>query len=194
MGATRQGSTWRFEETVTGGRERCPGPVVATITEIEGLTDAIEITVRGTGIAGAGTGEFYRIDDSLLEEDYAQASGAGAGARTLDPLVAELLAEPARCNPGETGTDFLHAENERWFIAGEPIYFGDGPDYVKQGLPRVISAGDLAPFEIHSGVAVYVDAGVEDEEPETVYLLVGAPPRQRAAGECQYQPYRLAQD
>lgn len=66
-----------------------------------------------------------------------------------------------------------------WFVADEPVVFG-GRRYVKFGLPRVLSAGDVARAGEFRGIGVFAEPGVR--RIEVIYLPTGA--------GCELQPYQ----
>jgi hypothetical protein len=68
-----------------------------------------------------------------------------------------------------------------WFVADEPVVFG-GRRYVKFGLPRVLSAGDVTRVGEFRGVGVFAEPGVR--RIEVIYLPTGA--------GCELQPYQAA--
>jgi len=72
-----------------------------------------------------------------------------------------------------------HAATAPWYVAYEPIEF-QGHRYLEYGLPRVLSAHDLAPAGSYRGVAVFVEPG--DRLPYTVLYLPVSP-------DCLFQPY-----
>ena len=67
-----------------------------------------------------------------------------------------------------------------WFVEDEPVVFG-GRRFVKFGLPRLLSAGDVIRVGEFRGVAVFAEPGVR--RTEVIYLPTGA--------GCELQPYQL---
>jgi hypothetical protein len=71
------------------------------------------------------------------------------------------------------------AAGRGWFVEGRPIYFGEHA-YVKYGLPRTLSEGDVIRFGSVGMVPVFVEPSASSRQPEVVYVL---------AGPGEYQPY-----
>jgi hypothetical protein len=66
-----------------------------------------------------------------------------------------------------------------WFVADEPVVFG-GRRFVKFGLPRLLSAGDVTRVGEFRGIGVFAEPGVR--RVEVIYLPTGA--------GCELQPYQ----
>lgn len=73
-----------------------------------------------------------------------------------------------------------HAASAAWYASHEPITFA-GRRFLKYGLPRLFSPGEVVPAGSYRGVTVFVETGVDPARPEVVYLAVN--PR------CELQPY-----
>ena len=176
--AARQGRGWRFEETITEGRDMCVAHVTVTLTETD---EGLEVRLRPAGSDGEATGTLYRSDEGALVDAAADAAEGALDAAALDA--------PAWCNPGQTGIEFGQAAGEPWFVDSDPIRL-NGRRYAKYGLPRVLAADELAPYSYYADASVFVEAGSDAYEPEVIYVLVGPRAAQGEAGECEYQPYQ----
>lgn len=73
----------------------------------------------------------------------------------------------------------VNAPATQWFVSGEPVTF-QGRRYVKFGLSRVLSAGDVEQAGEFRGVPVFAEPGVRTE---VLYIPVGP--------GCEFQPYQL---
>jgi hypothetical protein len=78
----------------------------------------------------------------------------------------------------------LAAKGKPFYINNEAVSL-NGKSYVKYGLPRILSAGDLdaKPYGFKDGVPFYLEKG--NPAAEVVYLL------SQPVG-CEFQPYQLA--
>lgn len=103
---------------------------------------------------------------------------------TLTEVAAQR--DPVSGDTSATGQPFTAAlpQDESaaaapWFVADEPVVF-EGRRYVKFGLPRVLSAGELTRAGEFRGVGVFAEPGVR--RAEVIYLPTGA--------GCELQPYQ----
>jgi hypothetical protein len=176
----RQGRAWRFDETITEGRELCASHVAVALQVTD---EGLEVELRPVGFDGIATGVLTRIDTG----SYADA--AAAAEEAADAAEADYI-DAALCNPGETGIDYGQAAQETWFIRGDPIRVS-GRRFAKYGLPRVLSRSDVAAYGYYADAAVFVEAdGDEYSAPEVIYVLVGPPRNSREEGACEFQPYQ----
>jgi len=67
-----------------------------------------------------------------------------------------------------------------WYVNNQPIIF-HGWRYIKYGLPRQLSAGDVVPAGVIGGVTAFVEPGMDRARPELLYLPVNP--------YCEFQTY-----
>jgi hypothetical protein len=182
--AERQGRTRRLDETITSGTENCAAQVRVTLTETD---DGLEVDLRPVGIDGRAAGTLTRVDESALA-DAADAAEDAADAAESDGL---LLDASGLCGDGQSGIDAGQAASEPWFVRGDPIRVY-GRRYRKQGQPRVLSLEGLASYGSYADALLFVEAGEEYDDSETLYVLVGPPGRGGDANSCAFQAYAPA--
>ena len=83
--------------------------------------------------------------------------------------------------PKGSTADAVRATDDGWYINNEPIEL-DGRKYVKYGLPRVLSRGDVGMLRSYKGAVLYYD--IAGKQNEVLYVLTDL------AG-CEFQPYQL---
>ena len=76
-----------------------------------------------------------------------------------------------------------HAATARWYHANEPVVFA-GHRYIKYGLPRVLSPGDVVLAGNVQGVSAFAEPSA-GRPPDVIYLPVDA--------GCMFQPYEVSE-
>ena len=181
---SRDGRGWRFDETITGGRDLCASHVAVKLTGSEG---ALEVELHTLGSDAVATGTLQRQDQSALE------AAAEAAGEAVDAAADEALALDAAgyCGPGETGIEYGQAGQEPWFVRGDPIRLY-GQRYVKQGRPRVLELEKVVSYGSYADAGVFAELADDNDDSETLYVLVGPPGRGGDGSACEFQGYEPA--
>ena len=179
--SARDGRGWRFDETITSGRDLCASHVAVNLL---GSDDAIEVELHTLGSDAVATGTLQRQDQSALE----------ASAEAID-TAAEAAADAALaldtagyCGPGESGIEYGQAGQEPWFVRGDPIRLY-GQRYLKQGRPKVLELENLVSYGSYADAGVFAELADDNDDSQTLYILVGAPRRGGDGSACEFQGY-----